>query len=113
MSNITKWFEVGQVNDFHTNMGSCVKIKNKQIAIFNDNKQKWYAVDNLCPHEKQMVLSRGIMGSINEEAKVACPLHKRNFSLKTGLCTNDKQCEKINTYSIKVKENKIFIKIYE
>ena len=108
-----KWIAVGSTELFFKNMGSCIKIEDKQISIFNRNLTEWYAVDNMCPHKKQMVLSRGIMGSDNQEPKVSCPLHKRNFSLTTGICFNDDKCEKVKVYPIKVTDNKVFISINE
>ena len=104
-----KWTEVGVVADFFRDMGSCVKVKGQQIAVFNLGNQKWYAIENLCPHKKQMVLSRGILGSEEGGAKVSCPLHKRNFSLEDGSCLNDENCSSVQTYPIKEKNEKIFI----
>ena len=40
----------------------------------------------MCPHKKEFVLSRGILGDQGGEPKVACPLHKKTFSLETGEC---------------------------
>jgi nitrite reductase (NADH) small subunit len=56
----------------------------------------------------QMILSRGIIGSSDGEPKVACPFHKRTFSLKTGDCLNAEDCS-IETYPVKVEDGYIFI----
>jgi hypothetical protein len=40
----------------------------------------------MCPHKRAFVLSRGILGSQGETSKIACPLHKKTFSLETGEC---------------------------
>ena len=59
--------------------------KGKQIAVFHfARRNEWYACQNLCPHKMQMILSRGMIGSEKGEPKVACPFHKKTFSLKTG-----------------------------
>ena len=102
-------FELGKLSDFNLNMGSCVKVKGKQIAVFNYEKKQWYAIDNLCPHKKQMVLARGLMGSVDEEPKVSCPLHKRNFSLISGKCLSDKSCGNVNSYKIEIKNEKVYL----
>ena len=70
---------------FPENGGACVKYKGMQIAVFNFTREgTWYACQNLCPHKMEMVLSRGMIGEDQGEPKVACPLHKNSFSLKTG-----------------------------
>ena len=45
---------------------------------------QWYACQNLCPHKQEMVLARGIIGDQQGVPKVACPLHKKTFSLESG-----------------------------
>ncbi len=56
-----------------------------QIAVFNfASRGEWYATQNMCPHKKAFVLSRGILGDAAGAPKVACPLHKKTFSLETG-----------------------------
>ena len=100
-------------DDVPQNGGVCVKYMNDQIAIFNFSRRgEWYATQNMCPHKQQMALSRGMIGSSGDdcEPKVACPFHKKSFSLRTGDCmTGDDY--KIKTYPVKVKEGKVFIEI--
>jgi len=105
------WFLACNVNDVSENGGACVKYKNEQIAIFNFSRRgQWYATQNLCPHKQQMALSRGMIGSTGEacEPKVACPFHKKTFSLITGECINDDECS-IKTYPVKVENGKVYI----
>ncbi|TMM56686.1 nitrite reductase small subunit NirD [Maribacter algarum] len=103
------WFKAASVSKFPSNGGACIKYKNKQIAIFNFTREgTWYACQNLCPHKMEMVLSRGMIGEENMEAKVACPLHKNNFSLKTGKHLNG-DLEAIATYPVKVKDGFVYV----
>jgi nitrite reductase (NADH) small subunit len=82
------------------NGGVCVKYKDEQIALFHFTRRgEWYATQNECPHRKQMALSRGMIGTQGEEPKVACPFHKKTFSLKTGECLNGDECA-IKTYEV-------------
>ena len=105
------WKEVGSTEDFCKDMGGCVKVDGKQIAVFNFNHDEWYAVQNLCPHDNRMVLSRGIAGNSGEEPKVACPLHKHNFSLKSGKHLSEGEVDDITTYEVKVEDGKIFLNL--
>ena len=103
------WFKAAHIADFPDNAGSCVKYKDMQIAVFNFNeKREWYACQNLCPHKMQMILSRGLTGSDGEEPKVACPFHKKTFSLKSGQCLNANEAS-ITTFPVKVLDGYLFI----
>ncbi len=100
-------------DDVPENGGACVKYKDEQIAIFNFTRRgEWYATQNLCPHKQQMALSRGMIGSAGDdcEPKVACPFHKKSFSLKSGNCLSSDDYT-IMTYPIFVKENRVYIEV--
>ncbi|MEZ6070056.1 MAG: nitrite reductase large subunit NirB [Pirellulales bacterium] len=80
-----RWIKVGHVHDFPIDGGAAVKYGKAQIAVYNfTSRGEWYACQNMCPHMNAFVLSRGIVGSAGDEPKVACPLHKKPFSLRTG-----------------------------
>lgn len=103
------WFKAAAVHKFPKNGGACIKYKEKQIAVFNFTREgTWYACQNLCPHKMEMVLSRGMIGEENMEAKVACPLHKNTFSLKTGENLNG-SLDAIATYPVKVEEGIVYV----
>jgi nitrite reductase (NADH) small subunit len=105
------WFLACRVEDMPANGGVCVKYKDEQIALFYFTRlDEWYATQNECPHRNQMALSRGMIGSLGDEPKVACPFHKRTFSLKTGECLSGEVCA-IKTYDVKVEDGKVFIGI--
>lgn len=103
------WFKAAHVTDFPENGGACVKYKDLQIAVFNfSRRNEWYACQNLCPHKMQMALSRGMIGSNEEEPKVACPFHKKTFSLRSGDCLNAEE-EKISVFPVKVEDGFVYI----
>src|SRR5687767_5688897 len=108
-NDIKVWFKAARVQDFPENGGACVKYKDLQVAVFNfSRRNEWYACQNLCPHKMQMVLSRGMIGSVQGEPKIACPFHKRTFSLKTGECLNAEECN-ITVYPVKVENDFVYI----
>ena len=110
--DIKIWFKAAKVKDFPEDGGACVKYKDLQIAVFNFSRRgEWYACQNMCPHKMQMVLSRGMIGSLGEEPKVACPFHKKSFSLKTGECLNADECN-IDVYPVKVEGDDVYIGFY-
>lgn len=83
----------------------------KQIAVFHFKQlDKWYATGNECLHKYQMVLSRGMIGDHQGESKVACPFHKKTFSLETGLTLQGEEyC--INVCPVKVEAGFVFVGI--
>ena len=108
----TEWINVGAIDKFATDLGSCVKVKGLQIAVFNvAATNEWYAVQNLCPHDKRMVLSRGIVGDKEGEPKVACPLHKNAFSLKDGKHISEGDIDDLTTYPVKVENGEVFLEV--
>ena len=79
------WVTVGKTWDFPVDAGAVVKYGDVQLAVFQSAEgDHWYACQNMCPHKRSFVLSRGILGDENGTAKIACPLHKKTFSLETG-----------------------------
>lgn len=109
VEDVKIWFKTVSVNDFPENGGACVKYKDKQIAVYNFKRENaWYACQNLCPHKLEMVLSRGMIGDDNGIPKVACPMHKKSFSLKTGENLNG-DLEAIATFPVKIENNFVYI----
>jgi nitrite reductase (NADH) small subunit len=109
----TEWMLACYTDDVPENGGACVKYGNEQIAIYNFSRRgEWYATQNLCPHKQQMVLSRGMIGSSGEtcEPKVACPFHKKTFSLLSGECMSGDDLQ-IKTYPVKVENGKVYVSI--
>lgn len=103
------WFPACKTHDVPANGGVCVKYKDEQIALFHfTRRNEWYATDNRCPHRQQMALSRGMIGTQSGEPKVACPFHKKTFSLATGECLSGDECS-IKTYLVKVVHDTVFI----
>ncbi|OHX68469.1 nitrite reductase small subunit [Flammeovirga pacifica] len=113
IEEVEVWVNAGTVNDFPKDGGSNILYEGEQIAIFNfSTLNKWFATQNLCPHKKQMILSRGMLGTEGETPKVACPYHKKTFSLETGENLNG--CEDtIKTYPVKIENDTVFVGYYE
>ncbi|ULC60401.1 nitrite reductase small subunit NirD [Flaviramulus sp. BrNp1-15] len=108
-TDVNNWFKVGVVDDFPKNSGACIKYKSKQIAVYNFTRlNKWYACQNLCPHKMEMVLSLGMIGDKEGIPKVACPLHKKNFSLVDGSNLAGEDL-KIATYPVKIENGNVYI----
>jgi len=105
------WILACRAEEVPENGGVCVKYEDQQIALFHfTRRNEWYATQNECPHRNQMALSRGMIGSHDTEPKVACPFHKKTFSLKTGKCLTGEEYA-IKTYPVKVEGDNVFIEV--
>jgi nitrite reductase (NADH) large subunit len=105
------WVDVGHMKDFPKEGGACVKYHSHQIAVFQfETRGQWYAAQNMCPHKYDMVLSRGLTGTEGELPKVACPQHKKTFSLESGEGLSDPSL-RIRTYEIRLDGTRVLIKL--
>ena len=108
-SNALSWVRVGSANEFPMNGGATIKHGHAQIAVFNfASREEWYATDNMCPHKREFALSRGIIGDAGGVPKVACPFHKKNFSLQDGACLSGEDYA-IRTYPVRVQQSEVYL----
>jgi NAD(P)H-dependent nitrite reductase small subunit len=106
-----QWVSVGKVWDFPADGGGTVKYGSTQIAVFNfSSRGEWYATQNMCPHRREFVLARGLLGDQAGTPKIACPLHKKTFSLESGECLSGEDF-KVQTFPVKVDGDDVFIQL--
>lgn len=109
--NETRWVQVGAVSDFPPDGGATIKYGKVQIAVFNfTSRSEWYACQQMCPHKKAFVLSRGIIGDSNGTPKVACPLHKKTFALDSGECTSGDNYN-VQVFPVKVEGDEVYLEL--
>ncbi len=107
----SSWVRLAAKDSFPKDGGRAVQYGNSQIAVFNfESRGEWYATQNKCPHMKDMVLARGLIGDQQGVPKVACPLHKKNFSLADGTCLGDEDY-KILTFPVKVVDGWVYVEL--
>ncbi|MEI6866070.1 nitrite reductase small subunit NirD [Flavicella sp.] len=108
-NEVKEWFKTASVDAFPANGGVCVKYKDLQIAVFNFERfGKWYACQNLSPEKNEMVLSRGMLGDYKGTPKIACPLHKKTFSLENGENFNG-ELAPIAVYPVKIENGFVYL----
>ncbi len=105
------WTVIAHMDDLEINNGFCYKHGNEQIGIFNLEFTEWYAVQNMCPHRQQMVMSRGLVGDCKGVAKISCPLHKQCFDLHSGEHLGDHPEWKLKTYPVKVEGKLVLLQL--
>jgi len=105
------WVKLAQVAEVPRDGGIAARYGETEIAIFNfASRGEWFASHNLCPHKRQMVLARGILGDASGMPKVACPLHKNTFDLRSGAClTGD--LDAIATFPVKIEGDDVLVEL--
>lgn len=107
--NTVTWIEVCQLNDIEPDTGVCALINNVQVAIFRLRADdRVYAVSNFDPASKANVMSRGIVGDLQDERVVASPIYKQHYSLATGRCIEDAQYQ-LSAYPVQVVNHTIWV----
>jgi nitrite reductase (NADH) large subunit len=103
------WVNVGRVSDFPMDGGRAIKYGRAQIAVFRfESRGEWYACQNMCPHKQELVLARGIIGDQGGTPKVACPLHKKSFSLESGTCLSGENYH-VAVFPVKVEDGDVYL----
>ncbi len=84
------WLSVCALDDIVPNTGVCALVRGQQVALvrvgFGDDV---FAISNFDPFSDAFVLARGIVGDKAGVAKIASPLYKQSFDLRTGQCLDD------------------------
>lgn len=104
----TQWIEVCSVEDIVPDSGVCALVGEAQVAIFRLASGEIFALDNHDPFSGANVLSRGIVGEKNGMPKVASPVYKQNFCLRTGACLDDPSVQ-INTFDVRADNGRVHI----
>ena len=105
------WVDVGHVSDFPIDGGATIQRGKVQIAVFNfSSRGEWYASQNMCPHRKAFVLSRGMLGDTHGTPKVACPMHKKTFSLQTGSSLQGEKYS-IRTFPVRTEHDRVLLEL--
>jgi nitrite reductase (NADH) small subunit len=101
------WEDVCAVEDVLPGTGVCALVAGSQVAIVR-TATAIYAIGNFDPFSKAFVLSRGIVGDRGGIPKIASPIYKQTFDLRTGQCLDD-PAVRIPTYEVRVERGRILV----
>ena len=106
-ANPVNWVTVCSLEAIAPNTGVTVLVGTEQVAIFRIGQtDEVYAVGNFDPFSQAFVMSRGIVGDRQGVLKVASPIYKQNFNLKTGACLDDETVA-LPVYPVRVDNNQV------
>jgi nitrite reductase (NADH) large subunit len=110
-TSMHRWVRVGSVSDFPVDGGRAIKHGELEIAVYRfDSRGEWYACQNTCPHKREAVLSRGILGDQEGVPKVACPMHKKTFSLESGACLSG-ESYRVEVFPVRVEGDDVYVEL--
>lgn len=96
------WVKLVPLEDVPEEGGTAIRFGNSQLAVFNfKSKNRCFVTQNMCPHKREMILARGLLGDSSGVPKVACAFHKKTFNLETGDSLTDEDLS-ILTFEAKV-----------
>ena len=101
------WEDVCALEDIVPWTGVCALVGGRQVAVVR-TPDAVYAIGNLDPFSKAQVLSRGIVGDRGGIPKIASPIFKQTFDLRTGKCL-DKPEVRVPTHEVRVERGRILV----
>lgn len=111
------WRDVCALEDIPVNCGAPALIEGRQIALVRiepvpDEGQEIYALSNFDPFSEAFVIARGIVGDRGGCPKIASPLYKQSFDLRTGVCFDDPSVV-LATYRARVRNGRIEVALHD
>jgi nitrite reductase (NADH) small subunit len=101
-----QWIDVCGLEDIVPQTGVCALLDRKQVAVFRVTPDALYALSNFDPFSKAFVLSRGIVGDRAGIPKVASPVFKQSFDLRTGQCLDDPAVS-VKSYPVRLRAGRV------
>jgi nitrite reductase (NADH) small subunit len=104
------WTDVCALDDIVPDTGVCALLGERQVAVVRVGwGEEVYALDNFDPIAKAFVLSRGIVGDAGGIVKIASPITKRAFDLRTGRCL-DETSVAVPTFDVRVRDGRVEVR---
>jgi nitrite reductase (NADH) small subunit len=106
-----RWIDVCRVDDITPDTGVAALVAGIQVAIVRVGaEEQIYAVGNYDPFSRAFVIARGIVGDRAGVPKIASPIFKQSFDLRTGQCL-DEPGVRLPSYPVQVCDGRIAILI--
>jgi nitrite reductase (NADH) small subunit len=103
------WVEVCALDDLTPASGVAAMIGGRQIAVVRvGDGDEVYAVGNFDPFSRAFVIARGIVGDRAGVPKIASPIFKQSFDLRTGQCLDDPSV-RLPSFPVSVRNGRIAI----
>ena len=102
---MTRWIEIGALDDIPRLGSRVVRTASGDIAVFRTQDDEVFALDDRCPH-KGGPLSQGIV----HNRRVTCPLHNWVIELESGEALAPDE-GRTACFPVKVEEGMVWLKL--
>ena len=102
------WTDVCGYDDLAPGTGAAALVAGEQIAVVRTRGGDVYAISNFDPFSKAFVLARGIVGDKGGVPRLASPVYKQGFDLRTGACFDDPSV-RVAVYPVTVVRGRILV----
>jgi nitrite reductase (NADH) small subunit len=103
------WLDVCALDDILPDTGVAALVDGRQIALVRvGDGDEVYALDNFDPFSHAFVIARGIVGDRQGIPKIASPIFKQSFDLRTGHCLDD-PAVRLASYPVRVVEGRVLV----
>jgi len=110
LAGVEAWEDACALDDLLPGTGVCALVAGRQVAVVRTAApDAVYAIGNFDPFSKAFVLSRGIVGDRGGVPKIASPIYKQSFDLRSGQCLDDAQV-RVPTYEVRVERGRILVR---
>ena len=104
------WVDVCAVSDLIVDRGVCARVSGEHVALFLlADINEVYAIGNVDPFSGASVLSRGIVGDRGGVPKVASPVYKQSFDLRTGVCLDNPDVA-VPVFDTRIVDNRVEVR---
>jgi nitrite reductase (NADH) small subunit len=104
----SEWTDVCSYDDLVPGTGAAALVAGEQVAVVRTRSGAVYAISNFDPFSKAFVLARGIVGDKGGIPRLASPVYKQGFDLRTGACFDDPEV-RVPVYRVQVASGRILV----
>ena len=107
------WIDICALDDILPDTGVAALVDGRQIALVRvgdgaGDGDEVYALDNFDPFSHAFVIARGIVGDRQGIPKIASPIFKQSYDLRTGQCLDDPKV-RLTSYPVRVVAGRVMV----
>lgn len=99
-----RYYILDPITAFPEGAGRRYEVEGKELAVFRLTDERFFAVENKCPHQGGMLCR----GSIKNVCQVSCPNHGWTFDLGTGKNVQDTG-DDIQSFPVVIKDGVAYV----